>query len=274
MPREQTQHRSTQIDVGIQGFWSAVAEAPGVALLLDYDGTLAPFHVDRLKAVPVSGAVEALQQVRDTTDTVVALVSGRPVAELLALMPDPGVTIIGTHGFEVRAPGNDIATAQITPEQAALLDRAFEDASRFVGKQRTERKVATVAAHFRGLDRIDARQFQTDILRRWLGYVDRSIVEVRQFNGGVEMRALGRHKGSAVADFLDRYPASTLPVYIGDDETDEDAFRTVKERNGFAIRVGELTETTEATGSLAECADIVTFLHSWIGARTHRENYG
>lgn len=272
MPPEQAGDRSTQIDVGIPGFWSAVSDAPTVALLLDYDGTLAPFHVDRLKAVPAPGAAEAISAIRDGSETIVALVSGRPVAELLTLMPDPGVTIIGTHGFEVRDPGKDIATARITDEQASLLDRAFIDASKFVGKQRTERKAATVAAHFRGLDRIDARQFQSNILERWLSYADTAIVEVRQFNGGVEMRALGRHKGSAVAEFLDRHPESTLPVYVGDDETDEDAFRAVKRRGGFGIRVGDLSKETEASGSLKTCEDVVNFLHSWIGARTQREN--
>lgn len=273
MSQEQAAHHRTSDDPGIDGFWDTIAEAGSVALLLDYDGTLAPFHIDRLKAVPATGASETIEQLRDETDTIVALVSGRPVAEILQLMPDPGVTIIGTHGFELREPGNDTVTASITSEQADLLDRAYADAKRFVGGNRTERKAATVAAHFRGLDRIDARQFQTDILRRWLGYADTDIVEIRQFNGGVEMRVLGRDKGTAVADFLDRCPPATLPVYIGDDDTDEDAFRTVNARQGFAIRVGELTDATQATGSLATCDDVVTFLQRWIGARTHSENH-
>jgi trehalose 6-phosphate phosphatase len=273
MSGERAVRSTASADPGIAGFWETIASSPSIALLLDYDGTLAPFHVDRLKAVPAPGAIEALATLRSESDTILALVSGRPVAELLQLMPDPGVTIIGTHGFEVREPGSDVVTAAITDEQAALLDRAYADAKRFVGGARTERKAATVAAHFRGLDRIDARQLQSDILHRWLSYADTDIVEIRQFNGGVEMRVLGRHKGTAVAAFLDSKPPSTIPVYVGDDDTDEDAFRTVKARNGFAIRVGELTGDTEATGSLPACEDVVAFLQNWIGARSYCESH-
>ena len=267
MSSHEIQQAQAMADPGIDGFWEAIAGAPAVALLLDYDGTLAPFHVDRLQAVPIDGAVEALQEMGQSTDTIVALVSGRPVSELLQLMPDPGVTIIGTHGFEVRSPDGNLSTAAISADQIVLLDRAYQDATRTIGSERTERKVSTVAAHFRGLDRLDARQHQQDILDRWLGYVDRNIVEVRQFNGGIEMRALGRHKGTAVAEFLDGYPDNTLAVYIGDDDTDEDAFRTVKARGGYAIRVGDVSNVTEATGSLAECEDVVNFLRAWTGAR-------
>lgn len=267
MSSHQIQQAQATADPGIDGFWEAIAGAPSVALLLDYDGTLAPFHIDRLQAVPVGGAIDALQDMRVKTDTIVALVSGRPVQEILQLVSDPGVTIIGTHGFEVRSPDGKISTAAISDRQTEMLDRAYQDAARFIGAGRTERKVATVAAHFRGLDRLDARQHQQDILTRWLEYADRNVVEVRQFNGGIEMRALGRHKGTAVAEFLDGYPDNTLAVYIGDDDTDEDAFRTVKARNGYAIRVGGITSNTEATGSLNTCEDVVSFLKAWTGAR-------
>ena len=254
-------------DVGIQDFWDDIGRADSVALLLDYDGTLAPFHVDRMQAFPSDGIVDALREIRDSGRTICALVSGRPVAEVLALLPDPGVTIIGTHGFEVRHPGEDISTTAISPQQGQLLDRALDDAQLLVGKARTERKVATVAAHFRGLDRLDARETQQNLLERWLTYADTSAVEVRQFNGGLEMRALGRHKGLAVADFLDTCPDNVLAVYVGDDDTDEDAFKTVNERRGFAIRVGKLNETTAASGSIPTCADVPGFLQTWIKVR-------
>jgi trehalose 6-phosphate phosphatase len=254
-------------DVGIPGFWDEVASASSAALLLDYDGTLAPFHVDRLQAYPTDGVFDALRTLAESSRTIVALVSGRPVEELLTLMPDPGVTIIGTHGYEVRHPEQPIRTTAISETQADQLDRALKDAHRLVGKARSERKVATVAAHFRGLDRQDARDVQQDLLQRWLSYADTAIVEVRQFNGGLEMRALGRHKGVAVAEFLETCPADTLAVYVGDDDTDEDAFSAVRERNGHGIRVGGLNSSTLATGSIESCDDVPRFLQTWIGAR-------
>jgi trehalose 6-phosphate phosphatase len=254
-------------DVGIPGFWEAVASAENVALLLDYDGTLAPFHIDRLQAFPSAGVVDALQTLAGSSSTIIALVSGRPVDELLGLMPDPGVTIIGTHGYEVRSPGEPVETISISDGQADQLDRALVDAHRLVGRSRSERKVATVAAHFRGMDRLDAREVQQDLLQRWLSFADTAIVEIRQFNGGLEMRALGRHKGVAVAEFLETCPDETLPVYLGDDDTDEDAFKAVRERGGHGIRVGGLTRSTAANGSVESCNDVLRFLQTWIGAR-------
>ena len=80
MTETNAKHESLTVNAGIPGFWERIGSIPNVALMLDYDGTLAPFHVDRLKAVPVDGVVEALQDIRNRTDTFVALVSGRPIA--------------------------------------------------------------------------------------------------------------------------------------------------------------------------------------------------
>ena len=261
-----TESNSTP-DVGIPGFWEKIRSAKSVALLLDYDGTLAPFHVDRLKAVPLEGVVDALEDIQTLTDTHVALVSGRPIAEILALMPDPGVTIIGTHGYEVRAAGENIRAIDVDEAQQTLLDLAAKDASDIVGLSRTERKFATVAAHFRGLDDETARQVERSLLDRWLSYADLSVVEVRHFNGGLEMRALGRHKGLAVQEYLATCPDGTLAVYLGDDETDEDAFEVLRRDGGYGIRVGEKSETTAAQGSLSSCDDVLRFLQKWIQER-------
>lgn len=258
---------SLYLDVGITNFWTSVRQALHVALLLDYDGTLAPFHVDRLKAIPLDGVADALHDMQAYTDTFVALVSGRPISEILALMPDPGVTIIGTHGFEVRPAGDAIRVVAISDAQTRVLDRAAVDARAVVGPSRIERKVATVAAHFRGMDDHDTHQSQSQLHDCWLRYADQSAVEIRQFNGGLEMRALGRHKGIAVAEYLETCPYGTLAVYVGDDDTDEDAFEVLSRDGGYGIRVGEKSETTAAQGSLSSCDDVLRFLQTWITER-------
>ncbi len=270
MTETNAKHKSLPQNVGIAGFWETIRNAPSVALLLDYDGTLAPFHVNRVQAVPLDGIVDALQGIGRHMDTLVALVSGRPIAEILSLMPDPGVTIIGTHGFEIRPPGEEIKVMLVDEAQQNLLDRAELDAEKLISKQRTERKIATVAAHFRGLDRLDAREYESALTKRWLSYADLSMVEVRQFNGGLEMRALGRHKGIAVAEYLATCPPHTLAVYLGDDDTDEDAFKALREVGGYGIRVGEPSQTTAAQGSLSSCDDVLRFLQKWIKERTNQ----
>lgn len=260
---------SATLDVGIADFWAEIQRASHVALLLDYDGTLAPFHVDRLQATPLDGITDALNSIVEHTDTFVALVSGRPIKEILALVPDPGVTIIGTHGFEIRPPGEEIRAMPIDEAQISILDRAELDARKLIGAHRTERKIATVAAHFRGLDRLDARDYERALTGRWLSGADLTKVEVRKFNGGIEMRALGRHKGIAVADYLDSCPPGTLGVYLGDDDTDEDAFKVLRGKEGYGIRVGQRNESSAAHGTLASCEEVLQFLHTWIRERSN-----
>jgi trehalose-phosphatase len=82
------------------------------------------------------------------------------------------------------------------------------------------------------------------------------------FNGGVEVRGTGLHKGDVLAELLNLQPLGTFSVYIGDDITDEDGFREIKGR-GIGIRVGEPTSSTAATGFLASCEAVRDFLRVW-----------
>lgn len=252
-----------QDDPGIPGFWNALSEASSVVLLLDYDGTLAPFHEDRMAAVPAPGVVPALQAIDATRRTVMVIVSGRPVHEVRRLLPEPDLTIIGTHGYELRLPGGESFTIGINELQSALLDKAFERAHDEIGEERVERKSATVAAHFRGMS-LPATLVARDAIReRWESFNDPSAVEIREFNGGLEMRALGSDKGTAVESFIQNLPDVPLTVYIGDDETDEDAFKSVNRMGGHSIRVGERSQQTAAIGNLESSAAVVRFLERW-----------
>lgn len=88
-------------------------------------------------------------------------------------------------------------------------------------------------------------------------------LECRRFNGGVELRAVGRNKGDALRELLSGQPADSFCVYVGDDETDEDAFRTIADR-GIGIKVGDFQAGTAASGYLPDCAAVKTFLEKWL----------
>ncbi len=258
---------NVQEDPGIPGFWNALSNASSVVLLLDYDGTLAPFHEDRMAAAPAPGVVSALGAINDSGRTDLAIASGRPVREVRALLPEPDLTIIGTHGYELRLSGGETVTLGISELQSNLLDRAYVCAVNQVGEDRVERKSATVAAHFRGIAETAANDARSAIFACWEPLTDPSAVEIREFNGGMEMRALGSNKGTAVESFVNELPGEPLAVYIGDDETDEDAFRTVNRLGGYAIRVGERSQQTAASGNLATSAAVVRFLERWVTVR-------
>jgi trehalose 6-phosphate phosphatase len=87
-------------------------------------------------------------------------------------------------------------------------------------------------------------------------------MEFRPFNGGLELRAAGSTKGTAIEELLALAPAGSLPVYIGDDDTDEDAF-AVLEGRGIGIKVGPLDAVTRASGRLPDCEAVRQLLLDW-----------
>jgi trehalose-phosphatase len=269
MPFESTPQASTNSLIAVEGvpdFWTRIASARHVSLFLDYDGTLAPFHVDRMLAVPLPGTIEAIQAIRDGADTDVMIVSGRPVAEILALLGNLDLIIVGSHGYEVFRPDGSQHVANISPEQATILDRVYEEALGIFDPDRLERKAASVAAHFRGLDPQKVAEIETRLDARWRAIGSGPLVEYRPFNGGLELRAIGRTKGTVISEMLEIAPKDTLPVYIGDDETDEDAFGVLVGL-GIGIKVGPMEAVTKADGRLPDSKAVLRLLRDWCTAR-------
>ncbi|MFQ5691659.1 MAG: trehalose-phosphatase [Nitrospinota bacterium] len=244
------------------GFWDRVRSAAHRLLLLDYDGTLAPFRVDRSSARPLPGVVDVLRRIRESGAARLVIVSGRPVAEVLALTGLDGVAVIGGHGFEVRDESGRWTRHALSPEEAGGLDASEEAARRAGFGDRLERKAASVALHTRGLAPAEARRMEETVRALWTGTPAGDRIECRSFDGGIELRVRGRNKGVAVGELLESMPAGTLAVYVGDDETDEDAFRALKGR-GFGFKVGAADAPTAAEGRLADCAAVRAFLERW-----------
>jgi trehalose 6-phosphate phosphatase len=204
--------------------------------MIDVDGTLL-----RLKPVPHGvKADRALLHVLDVlmraTGGAVALVSGRSLADLDRLFPALRLPMAGQHGAERRlAPGGNTVCAS----DAALLDDAR-------GRLRTrvenhprlllEDKGQSLALHYRRVPRLAGyvhRLLRAELAR--LGHSHR----LQRGHRVAELRPAGANKGSAVRAFLRESPfRGRLPVYLGDDRTDEDAFAVVNELGGHTIRVG------------------------------------
>jgi trehalose-phosphatase len=252
---------------GVPAFWDQLERSAHTILLLDYDGTLAPFHEERMQARPLPGIVEAIERLGKVGNTTIALVSGRPVAEVRELTGLSSVIIAGTHGFELYSPVSGTAAIDIEPAVAQTLERVHAEAARLVGAARAERKIATVALHVRGLDERDARDAML-AFRDVASTASAADFEVRDFNGGVELRARHRDKGVAVREILAALPSADLVVYVGDDDTDEDAFRALRDIDGVGIRVGAPDLSTSAQGRLESCDDVLSLLTDWIATKT------
>lgn len=249
---------------GVNDFWDRLVDAPSVVLFLDFDGTLAPFHTDRMQAYPLPGSMDAIQAINTQPGTRVAIVSGRPISEIMTLIGEPGIVISGAHGYEYRTPDGGYQVIALPAEQRLLLDSALDIALSIFPAERVERKAASVAAHVRGLHATAAADMVTRLEKRWRTLGESDLVEFRPFNGGLELRAKGRTKGTVINEILNASPANILPIYVGDDDTDEDAFGVLADR-GIGIKVGPANAVTLAIGHLDSCEAVRDMLTYWAG---------
>ena len=249
-------------------FWQELAEAPAALLLLDYDGTLAPFRVERLEAVPYPGIRSRLESLLGSSCNRLVIVSGRPatdVVHLLRLSAAPEVW--GMHGLERRYPDGTVERDEPTPPALALLDRV-ERLAKAAGlpAERLERKPAAVAIHWRGMSRMEAEALCRELPASLEPLLEGSPMEVHGFDGGLEVRPRGVDKGRAVERLMAEEGAAAAVAYLGDDLTDEDAFRALGAR-GLSVLVRSQPRPTAARLRLEPPRDLLSFLDRWIELR-------
>ena len=251
-------------------FFEKLAQAPRAALLLDYDGTLAPFCVDPQEAKPYTGVRAALDALMAQHDTRVVLVSGRWTRDLLPVLGLKQVPEIwGSHGWERRLPDGQVEMAR--PAEAALC--ALVEADGWIEKiqargGRSEFKPACLAIHWRGLDAAAATDIGNIVTENWALQARDSGLELHHFDGGIELRVPGRHKGDVVQTIRAEMPDALL-AYLGDDVTDEDAFRALAD-TGLGVLVRSALRETEAGLWLSPPGELLDFLQRWVQVREGR----
>ena len=203
--------------------------APRSVLMLDYDGTLAPFMRERMQARMYPGVVERLLRLAADPRTRLVLVSGRPVGDFhLLLPPDLRLEIWGSHGRENRTADGRYTMTPLGPAQQRGLDQLETELHRRALTFALERKVGSLAVHVRGLADPDAERVATVVRDFYATLITQQRgdggLELLPFDGGLELRGTGCSKATAVATVLGEEAPGTPAAYLGDDLTDEDAF--------------------------------------------------
>jgi trehalose-phosphatase len=216
-----------------------------------------------MEAFPLEGIPECLARISESGHTDLVIISGRVVGEVAELLGSIDVMIVGSHGWEVREADGSYRPGVPSPKQQRMLDQAMRDVADRDLEQHAERKVASVAIHTRGLPAERAAEIQETFRRLWEPHADAADMVCRGFAGGVELRSKGVDKGTIMRELLGGYPEDLFAVYVGDDETDEDAFRAIQP-GGFGIKVGPPGAPTLAQGRLADCPAVLEFLREWI----------
>lgn len=234
------------------------------ALLLDYDGTLAPFHVDPARAEPYPGVREAIAAILAAGHTRVVIVTGRAIRDLVPLLRlDPLPEIWGSHGWEAADADEAAGAARPDPLARAALSHAtaLVPALEELGA-RTELKPSGLAVHWRGLTAEQAARIRSWLETQWTARDLGRGLGWSEFDGGIELRLPGRDKGLVVERLLGEMGPETVAAYLGDDLTDEDAFRAIRGR-GVGILVREELRPTLADLLLKPPDEVLDFLARW-----------
>lgn len=250
--------------IDLAAFQDRLAAASRRVLMLDYDGTLAPFVVKRDEAFPYPGVRELLTRIIAGGRTRVVIVTGRAVRDLIPLIAiDPLPEIWGSHGWEHRLPDGAYQPPVLPDATQATLALAVAQITAAGLDAHLEHKPVGVAFHWRGLapDRIAALQTQVEAL--WRPLDASGTLALKPFDGGYELGVPGKTKGDAVAQILQTEPSTPPTAFLGDDRTDEDAFAALA-GNGLRVLVRAELRETAADLWLTPPADLLAFLERWI----------
>jgi trehalose-phosphatase len=248
------------------GWWQRVRTAPQSVLMLDYDGTLAPFHEDRFQAIAYPGVEERLAALSGLARVHLVLVTGRPARELRSLLPATTTADIwGSHGREqLKADGGYKLFALDSVQQATLQHVAREMAS--LGFPETlELKPSSLAVHWRSCEPAVQEEIRARIQSVYDNLPEPGRLHLLPFDGGLELRSSDRTKGTAVRQILGQEPAGLPVAYLGDDLTDEDAFAAIGKRDISILVRGEVRRSA-ARFWLSPPIELLAFLDQWIAA--------
>ncbi|MGQ4878926.1 trehalose-phosphatase [Billgrantia sp. LNSP4103-1] len=232
------------------------------ALFLDYDGTLTPI-VDRPELAVLDETMRRTLK-RLAQHCSVAIVSGRDRANVAALVGIRSLVYAGSHGFDITGPGGLSMQHERAIEMLPHLDTAEAQLrQRLAGIHGVlvERKRFAIAIHYRLVTGSDLERILAAVK-----LVAETLPQLRRTGGKkvFELRPqLPWDKGKAIfwlLEALDLAQTDVMPIYLGDDETDEDAFAAMRELGGLGLFVGDASRITAASHRLNDTICVGRFL--------------
>jgi trehalose-phosphatase len=234
-----------------------------VAVFLDYDGTLTPIVSQPENAWLSDSMRQTLRELAARAP--VAILSGRDLDDVRRRVDLDGIIYAGSHGFDIAGPRE--LRRQMATEFLPNLDMAEKElhqALEGIPGARVERKLFSFAGHYRNVKESDVPAVEPAV-----GAVAERHRELRRIDGKKVYELLpdiAWDKGKAVIWLLETLGLESRSggirsIYIGDDRTDEDAFRVLQHRD-VGIVVAEQSQPTAARYSLRDPAEVERFLRA------------
>ena len=230
-------------------------------VMLDFDGTLSPIvdHPDLATLPPETRT--RLIKLRATSGVFLAIISGRSVADLRQRVAVENITYVGNHGRELQKPG------ALEPETDSEIQRRMEEVAGRLTKELSgvpgvyiENKGFTVALHYRQVPEALHPQVQTRAQQ-----IAHEMADVIEMSEGKCVYDLfpsdGANKGKAALALIEEHGGlpNVLPLYCGDDTTDETAFRALP-AGSITAYVGDVQATSVARYRLADPGEVASLL--------------
>jgi trehalose 6-phosphate phosphatase len=242
--------------------------ASHVLLLSDYDGTLTSIVGRPEDAVLSASARQKLQALARKTGISVGVISGRQLAELKGLVAIEGIYYAGNHGLEIEGPGisyvsPEAGTARpVIAELAAQLTEALENVAGVI----IQEKGFSVSVHYRLVKPEDEDAVAEAVQQITAPHIDKGEIKVYPMKKVWEIRPpVDWDKGKAVVLIGQKIKDALklnrlLTIYLGDDTTDEDAFRVLRRPDGWSVFVSGEKASSSADYYLNSVAEVEEFL--------------
>jgi alpha,alpha-trehalase len=241
------------------------------AVFLDYDGTLTPIVDDPKEATLPDKTKKVIKRLAQYYS--VAVISGRDLGDVQTMVDIDSIAYAGSHGFDIAGPGGRYRNQEMGEPFLPTLERAEQQLRKAVSDipgARIEHKRFAVTAHYR-----QVRSADIDKVKQRFDRIASHHPELRKSAGKkvIELRPnVNWDKGRALFYLLEAlYTDSSrvVPLYIGDDTTDEDAFRAINDR-GVAVVVGREKRQTTAHYMLRDPEEVAKFLQE-LAAQAEKE---
>lgn len=246
-----------------------------IALFLDYDGTLVPIAQTPQKALLPRAVKDTLAKLSKLKDVRVVVISGRSLKEIRRMVGINTVIYAGNHGLEIRG-GKVFFDHPISSASRKAMEKICSSLRSGLSDLKgvlIEDKGKTLSVHYRLAEKKYANKAKATIEKIVSPFVKRALIKVTEGKKVIEIRPpVYWDKGRAVVLLLKKLKKSggrpMLPVYIGDDKTDEDAFKALR-RKGVTIFVGTGT-SAGARHRMRDARDVHEFLNSLLKIKGHK----
>jgi trehalose-phosphatase len=239
-----------------------IEQAQNLFLFLDYDGTLTPIVSRPELALCPSEIKRHLEKLRDLPKVYLAIISGRSLEDLREKVGVSGIIYVGNHGLEIEYPGgrHKKILSSVRTRELKRITQNLKNSLKEISGILFEEKGPILSVHYRNVDQKFfslIRQVLEEELQqwkdRWKMASGKMVLEIRP--------QIDFHKGNAVIEILKAVPSlGLLPIYLGDDQTDEDAFRVIKGQ-GISVFIGPNLLTSEADFFLKSPDEVKEFLY-------------